>query len=165
MIPETVRSIEGCIRGKSSALWDPSQKDLENQLVHPTPGTYSLIMRDRSKAVELAQLNLSSFRQIEERLKPRDAVDWESRLALSLAMAKIWRTMADAVWSLRVAEEKADGSAETVRMVKSKAAAMIVDSKMLQGDGPGASLRFNMVESARELAADIVKRIDAVNAK
>jgi hypothetical protein len=165
MIPDSVRSIEGSIRGKSSALWDPSQKDLEDRLVHPTPATYSLIMRDRSEAVELAERNLMSFRQIEDRLKPRDAADWETRLSISVAVAKVWRTMADAIWSLRVAEEKADASQETAKMLKQKAAAMVTDTKMLQGDGPGASLRFDMVDSARALAADIGKRMDAVSAR
>ena len=161
MIPDTVASIEGGIRGKSSAIWNPALKELEQQLVHPTPSVHARIMQDRSSAIRLAEQNVTELSRIADRLKPRDAQDWQTRLELSLSMARVWHAMADAVWSLRVAEEAKDKSETTLAEITAKVDTFKMESARLRQNGPAASLRFEMIESAANLAADIKKR--AVN--
>jgi len=160
MTPSSVRSIEGSIRGKSSALWDPAEKETEDQLLSPTAATYDRIMADRTAAVRLAEENVADFLLIADRLKPRDAADWRTRLEMSRATAKVWHATADAVWSLRVAEVGKDGAA--IASINAKADALVKESARLRMNGPGASLRFDMIESAGRLAADIKARSAAI---
>lgn len=162
MIPDTVRSIEAGIRGKSSALWDPSLKPLEEELAHPTANTHAKIMKDRAAAIRLADQNLADLQKVADDLSPKDAADWQTRLELSLAMAKVWHAMADAVWTLRAAEEARDRSEATRVLVIAKADTFQKESARLRANGPAASLRFEMIDSAQNLATDIRVRAAAI---
>jgi hypothetical protein len=77
-------------------------------------------------------------------------------------MAKVWHAMADAVWTLRTAEESKDRSEATRVLVIAKADTFQKESARLRANGPAASLRFAMIDSAQNLAIDIKARATAI---
>lgn len=162
MIPSSVRSIEGGVRGKSSALWDPSQKELETQLSNPDGAILKKILMERDLAIQISEKNLTDFIAIKGSLKKADSEDWEARLKLANRFALVWRSMADAVWSVRVAETLAK-SAPTNRdgldAIKIKAEAFGTLAQTLIGSGAGSALRTEMAKDALALQADILKRL------
>ena len=157
-IPDTVRSIEGSVVGKSSALWDSKLIPQQERLMHPDWRTLRSILRDRDRAVRLAELNQKDLRSVAVSMKASDAKDWEARLELSAKMAKVWRAMGHAVWRLRVAEEAKDASAPTQSEIHGLTTVFVAQAQTLIGNGPGAALRLDMATSANQLAADIERR-------
>ena len=70
--------------------------------------------------------------------------------------------MADAVWTLRTAEEAKDRSEATRIAIIAKADTFQKESVRLRTNGPAASLRFEMIDSAQNLATDIRARAAAI---
>lgn len=105
-IPAKSNQIDSCIVSKSSAIWDPSTKALERELISPSESVVNKIIKQRSEAVRIAESNLKELQTIRKALKVGDYDDLHRRLELSVDLAKVWKLMAKAYWTMRLAERK-----------------------------------------------------------
>jgi len=101
-VPESGRSIDGGIVGKSNALWDRKQKPLEQRLVHPDRALVEAILREKAEAVRLARENVTALEPLHSALAPRDFADWERRLTLAVEVALVWEAIAAAYWLVKL---------------------------------------------------------------
>lgn len=161
-IPESVASIQGTIVGKSTALWNASARTTQERLVHPDAQVRAEILADRKQAVVIAEQNLSDFAAVRPAMPTRLGNDWQSRLELAVSFAKVWEAMADAVWSLRVAEETAGAEVDELRI---KNAAFERSLSQLQSDGPSRMLRKKIAARGHLLSADIERRIQRLGSQ
>jgi hypothetical protein len=114
-------------------------------------------LAEKDRAVSIASLNFSQFREIQGSLRPKDAEDWSWRLEFSRDLAQARRDMMDAVLTLKCAESHgAFGPDEVERRV----VAFLASCSSLGRPGPSLEFRRQMVSRSAELAQDIRRRMN-----
>lgn len=138
-MPDSMRSIEGTIRGESNAQWDPTAKALDERLLEPDQATVDRILAAKAKAVSLAEENIRAFESL-----------FAAQLRVMRDHAAVWEAWARAYWTTKLVQKRlaapADGIA-TVETLEKEAKAL---------DNPAAP-RFVAAQqrNAKKLADDL----------
>jgi hypothetical protein len=104
-VPESLREIEGCIVGKSTALWDPKAAPLERRLRNPDAELVERIMGSKTRGVRLADRNVRELTTLRTKLKASDFAVLSRCLQLAARVARLYEAIARGYWNARLAQE------------------------------------------------------------
>jgi len=103
-LPRNAKQIDGCIVGKSTALWDPAAAETERRLRRPAAADVRAILAEKDDGVALADANLRDMAPLAGRIAPSDYADWTRRLRLAADLARVYRAIASGYWRVKLRE-------------------------------------------------------------
>lgn len=109
-MPDSMESLDGNLRGKSSAQWDASLKPLETRLLHPDAATVREILAEKAEAVQLATRNLAQAQSLKGLLPPADVTELEQDALLAQELSRLYEAVHTAYWRVRLHEEHPDAT-------------------------------------------------------
>lgn len=158
-LPDSMRSFESSLKGKSTAQWDPAAKPLETELLNPTPDTVQHILRDKAEAVRLAELNLSEIGKLKSALRPADYALFEGQLVYMRDQAAVWEAMAKALWTVELATREKASKQDATSAIEAFAAKV---ATLTNPKAPRFVLRQQT--AGRKLAEDMRNRLNGAAA-
>lgn len=156
-IPESMRSIESTIRGKSTSQWDPTAKALENRLLEPDRETVDRILQDKARAIALADENLRAIEGLRGKMKANDYTAFASQLRFMHDQAEVWEAWARAYWTTKLVQKRLTSPDEGLAAVET------LEKRAERLSNPAAATFVQGQQAqARRLAADLRANLNAV---
>lgn len=149
-IPESMRSVESTIRGKSTAQWAPSAKALENRLLEPDREIVDRILADKAKAIALAEKNLHAIEALQGKMRLSDYALFAAQLRFMRDQTRVWEAWSRAYWTAKLVQKKLASPEEGLAAVEAL-------EKQAEALANPAAPRFVAMQQtlAKRLAADI----------
>lgn len=149
-IPESMRTVESAIRGKSTAQWDPTAKGLETRLLEPDRATVDRILGDKARAVALASENLRAMEGLKANMRPADFAQFKGQLEFMRDQAEVWEAWARGYWTTRLVQRGIANRDEAMRAIEA------LEKRAARLENPAApGFVAAQQANARRLASDL----------